>query len=66
MPPTVPDIIIIMNSNDDDVSTNLTETPARKKGHSATEEEETGTNTVSTFTESEQYKSPASSTRLAE
>jgi hypothetical protein len=66
MPPAVHDIIVIMNNNDDDVSASLTKTPERKKGRSATEEDETGTNTVSTYTESEQYKSPASNIRLAE
>jgi hypothetical protein len=66
MPVSVREIIVIMSRNGDDVSTYLTETPSRKKSRSAVDEDETGNNTVSTYTESEKFTSPASNTRSAE
>jgi hypothetical protein len=67
MPPSIaenwPKVIIIMNKNDEDTNTNLTETPLKKKGRTGNEEDETGTNTISTYTESTNHFSPASNTR---
>jgi hypothetical protein len=67
MPPAFtenwPKVIIIMNKMDDDTRTNLTETPLKKKGRFGNDEDETGTNTISTYTESTHNFSPASNTR---
>lgn len=63
MPVSVREILVIMSRKDDDVSTNITETPSRKKKRSGNEEDGTGNNTISTYTESVQQRSPASNTR---
>jgi hypothetical protein len=66
MPVSVHEIIVIMSRNGNDVRTNLTETPSRKKSRSAVDEDKTGNNTVSTYTESEKFTLPASNTQSAE